>query len=318
MTFQKTTADDARVPVWVTQAAKQTAQQFASQQPDQKKAEQVYRNTLAVYVVNEYLNLLGIKTDLAASDSWNAAVRLISNVADLYIVDYGHVDCRPVQPDEETCWIPLEAQSDRIGYIIVRLDTAQEATLLGFIEQVHLEHLPLQQLRPIPELLKYLAQLKPVINLRQWLEGIYQLDWHPPENLLRSNQLALSYSQTQKIQRAKRIQLNLDSEHRDVVLLLSVTAFDETLGVRVQLHPFTMAENYLSGTRLIHSSVDCLIPNIKLTLQTENNALVKEVISRTYPRDNCIQIPQFQGRWGEYFVIQISIDAHKVNEHFQL
>ncbi|MEL7316369.1 MAG: DUF1822 family protein, partial [Cyanobacteria bacterium J06559_3] len=66
MTFSKTLSDDASVPVWVTQAAKQMAEQFASQQPTPPKAEQVYQNTLAVCVVNGYLNLLGIKTDLAA------------------------------------------------------------------------------------------------------------------------------------------------------------------------------------------------------------------------------------------------------------
>ncbi|NER81034.1 MAG: DUF1822 family protein [Leptolyngbya sp. SIO1D8] len=317
MTFQKTTADDARMPIWVTQAAQQTAQQFARQQPDPQKAEQVYRNTLAVCIVNGYLNLLGIKTDLAASDSWNPAVRLMSNVADLLIVDKGRIDCRPVKPEAETCWIPLEAHSDRIGYIIVRLDTDQEATLLGFVEQVNREYLPLQQLRPISELPKYLAQVEPVVNLRHWLEGLYQLDWQPPEKLLQPKQLALSHSQT-KIQRAKCIELNLASEHRDVVLLLSVTPHDEVLSVRVQLHPFILAENYPNGTRLIHSAVDCLMPNIKLALQAGNDTPVKEVVSRTYPRDNCIQIPQFQGHWGECFTVQITVNAHEIKEHFQL
>ena len=317
MTFSKTTADDARVPIWVTQAAKQTAQQFASQQPDPQKAKQVYRNTLAVYIVNGYLNLLGIETDLAASDSWNPAVRLMNNVADLFIVGRGHVDCRPVKPDAETCWIPLEAHSDRIGYIMVRLDTDQEATLLGFVAQVHLEHVPLQPLRPISELPHYLAQLEPVINLRHWLEGLYQLDWHPPEKLLQPKQLALSHSHS-KIQRAKYIELNLDSEHRDVILLLSVTPHDEALSVRVQLYPFTIAENHPSGTRLIHSAVDCLMPNIKLSLKTEDGVIAKEVIARTYPRDNCIQIPQFYGQLGECFTIQITLDDFQSSENFRI
>lgn len=317
MTFSKTLSDDASVPVWVTQAAKQTAEQFASQQPTPQKAEQIYRNTLAVCVVNSYLNLLGIKTDLAASDSWNPTVRLMNNVADLFIVDHGHIDCRPVTPETETCWIPLEAQSDRIGYIVVCLDTDQEATLLGFIGQPHLEHLPLQQLRPIAELTQYLARLTSVINLRHWLEGLYQLDWQPPDKLLRPSQLALSNTQS-PVQRAKCVELNLDAEHRNVVLLLSVVPHDEALSVRVQLHPAIMAEQHAGGMRLIHPLADCLMPNIKLALKTENKTLAKEVISRIHPRDNCIQIPQFQGQWGERFTIQIAVGKHEINQHFQL
>ncbi|MGF1523719.1 MAG: DUF1822 family protein [Leptolyngbyaceae cyanobacterium] len=317
MTFPKTLSDDASVPVWVTQAAQQTAKQFASQQPTPQKAEQVYRNTLAVCVVNSYLNLIGIQTNLAASDSWNPAVRLMNNVADLFVVGRGHMDCRPVPPDAETCWIPLAAHSDRIGYIIVRLDTDQEATLLGFVEQTQREYLPLQHLRPIAELTAYLARPTSVVNLRHWLEGLYQLDWQPPEKLLRSRQLALSNPQS-PVQRAKCIELNRESEHHNVVLLLSVVPHGETLSVRVQLHPAIMAEKYAGGTRLIHPSADCLMPNIKLALQTEDKTVVKEVISRLHPRDNCIQIPQFQGQWGERFTIQIVAGQHEISQQFQL
>jgi len=308
---------DTAIPLWITQSVRHQATVFARQQPSAHKAEQVYRNTLAVGVVNSYLSLLGIQTDLAAADSWNAAIRLASDVADLVVVGRGTLECRAVDPDAETCSIPLENQGDRIGYVIVRLDSDQEATLLGFVAQVQAETLPLKELRPMVDLPGYLAQQPPTVNLRLWLEGLYQLDWQPPEALLRPKQLVLSQPQSE-FQRAKLIELNLDSEHRDVVLLCSVMPEPEALSVRVQLHPAILAEPQPNGTRLIHSTLDCLIPNIKLSLKTEDNQLFKEVMSRPFPRDNCIQLPLFQGELGERFTILIAINDLIISEQFQL
>lgn len=309
--------NDTSIPLWITQSAHHQAEVFARQQPNPQKAEQVYRNTLAVSVVDSYLKLLGIQTDVAASDSWNAAIRLASDVADLVVVGRGQLECRAVVPGAETCLIPLESQCDRLGYVIVRLDSDQEATLLGFVDQVHSETFQLAALQPITELPNYLAQQQPIVNLRQWLEGLYQLDWQPPETLLRPKQLVLSHSQA-KFQRAKLIELNLNSEHRDVILLFSVIPEHDVLNIRVQLHPAILAEPKPNGTRLIHSALDCLVPNLKLSLKTADNRLFKEVISRPFPRDNCIQLPLFQGQLGERFTILISTEDLTISEHFQL
>ncbi|MDB9526512.1 DUF1822 family protein [Oscillatoria sp. CS-180] len=317
MNSLKPLSDDAHVPVWITQSARHKAEDFAHQQPNSQKAAQVYQNTLAVYVVNNYLALLDIQTDLAASDSWNAAVRLADDVADLVIVGHGSMDCRPVQPGDEVCTIPLESQRDRIGYVMVRLDSDQMATLLGFVDYVNSEQVSLQQLRPMAELPRYLAHREPVVDLRQWLEGAYQLDWQPPEKLLRPKQLALSHPQT-KFQRAKQLGLNLDSDYRDVILLVSIMPQQDRVDLRVQLHPAVLAESHPNGTRLVYSLIDCLIPNIRLSLKTEENFLSKEVVSRTFPRDNCIQLPLFQGYFGERFTIQISTENGAISQHFQL
>ena len=309
--------NDTSIPLWITQSAHHQADVFARQQPSPQKAEQVYRNTLAVCVVNSYLKLLGIQTDVTASDSWNAVIRLASDVADLVVVGHGQLECRAVSPGAETCSVPLESQCDRLGYVVVRLDNDQEATLLGFVDQVDSETLHLKELSPISELPHHLAQQQPMVHLRQWLEGIYHLDWQAPETLLRPKQLALRHPQA-KFQRAKLIELNLNSEHRDVILLFSVMPEHDVLSIRVQLHPAILAEPKPNGTRLIHSTLDCLVPNIKLSLKTEGNRLFKEVISRPFPRDNCIQIPVFQGHLGERFTILISTDDLTISEHFQL
>lgn len=309
--------NDTSIPLWITQSARHQADVFARQQPNAQRAEQVYRNTLAVSVVNNYLKLLGIPTNVAASDSWNAIMRLVSDVGDLVVVGRGKLECRAVAAGAETCSVPLESQCDRVGYVIVRLDSEQEATLLGFIDQVHAETLHLETLRPISELPMYLAQQQPIVNLRQWLEGVYQLDWQPPETLLRPKQLALSHLQA-KFQRAKLIELNLDAEHRDAILLCAVMPEHDVLSIRVQLHPAILAEPKPNGTRFVHSTLDCLAPNIKLSLKTEDNRLFKDVMSRPFPRDNCIQLPLFQGHVGERFTILIATESITISEHFQL
>lgn len=317
MNSPKLAPNDPIVPFWVTQQASQLAEEFASQQPTPYRAQQVYQNTLAVWVVNNYLKLLGIATDLGASDSWNPVLRLTHNVADLVVVNRGRLDCRPVSPGAETCFIPLEAQSDRIGYVIVRLDSDQTATLLGFVDQISSDLLSLQELRPMVELPVHLARQSPITDLRQWLEGIYQQDWHPPEQLLRPKQLVLGHSRGY-IQRAKHIELNLNSEHRDVVLLVAVAPQDQALSVRVQLHPAIVAEGYSSGTRLIQASLDCLAPNLQLSLITDQQGEQIQVTARNYPRDNCIQLPPFQGQMGERFVLRIRYGEQTIEAPFQL
>ncbi|MEB3295868.1 MAG: DUF1822 family protein, partial [Synechococcales bacterium] len=44
--------------------ARQQAQQFAAEQPNPHKAEQVYRNTLAVQLVELYLQMMAIPTEI--------------------------------------------------------------------------------------------------------------------------------------------------------------------------------------------------------------------------------------------------------------
>ena len=57
------------IPLSITQAAFKRAQQFARLQPTKEKKCWVYFNTLAVCVVNDYMQMIGIPTDLQASDS---------------------------------------------------------------------------------------------------------------------------------------------------------------------------------------------------------------------------------------------------------
>ncbi len=154
------TLDDFSIPLFIPSEAKILAKEFAAQQPTRQKAKQVYLNTLAVCMVNNYLRIMNIPTNLSAGDSWNPAVRLYTDVADLEVVGRGRLECRPIPSnwdvDSTVCFVPPETQSDRIGYVVVELDLEQElATLLGFVETVE-NWISLKQLRSPDELLEHL------------------------------------------------------------------------------------------------------------------------------------------------------------------
>src|SRR5919202_532289 len=148
MTYHINEIEEFALPLPITQVARRTAQEFASQQPTPQKAEQVRLNTLAVYAVNDYLQMMGIPCDLSVGDSWNPITRLCADVADLEITGVGRLECRPLKLHEQTCYIPPEVWSDRIGYVIVQIDESSfEATVLGFTQTASTEELSINQLR---------------------------------------------------------------------------------------------------------------------------------------------------------------------------
>jgi len=187
--------------VLITESDRQTALRFAQQQPTREKASQVYRNTIAVLAAQHCLDRLEIPTDLTESDSWNPFCQLAADVADLPVTGLGHLECRPIHSNEQTCTVPVEALEDRIGYLVVQVEPAyQEATILGFSPNVTTQSLALKQLQPLEELLIYLdwlqaqslqrvtPSLRPIHYLSRWLTTMMDVEdsvWQTVENLWR-------------------------------------------------------------------------------------------------------------------------------------
>ena len=231
------------LPLPITQATRQMAQEFANQHADANKANQVRLNTLAVLVMHDYLQLMDIPTNLTASDSWNPVLRLCADVADLQVAGVGRLECRPVLPNQTLCPVPPETWTDRIGYVVVELDEAAEsAQLLGFVPKATTEELPLSQLRSPEDLLDHLAELRHpqpslVANLSQWIQGAIDEGWQTLEELLNPAQLspAISFRGRLGTQTpSKRIDLN------GVSAVLAVDArplADESTDICLQLHP---------------------------------------------------------------------------------
>lgn len=171
------------ISIPISEHFREFALKFAQEQPTQSRQKQVYLNILAVQVVNYYLQLLEVETDLEASDSWNAYVRLVDDVADLVVPNSGKLECRATIGDDFlSLSIPPETGENRVGYVVINIDkTCRAAKIIGFLKTVDNLEINIHQLQPIEDLIEHLH----IVYLRQWLEGIYTQKWVSVEELSR-------------------------------------------------------------------------------------------------------------------------------------
>ena len=315
------------VPLPITQAALQTADRFASQQPTPQKAEQVRLNTIAVSVMNDYLQLMGISTNLETSDSWNPLMQLCADTADLEVVGAGKLECRSILADS-ACLIPPETWQDRIGYVVVAIDiAAREARLLGFAEQAA-EELALNTLQTPEALLDHLdrllhpvASVAPVApvapadrgsiaNLSRWLQNQAEAGWQTVESLLSPAEPAYGFRSIETgfrnietapcenlIRRAKLINLAIRLPD-PVALVVELEPDAQRTHICLQVHPTHQA--YLPA-------------ELRLTVLDEDGNIFLEAQSRG--ADNYLQL-QLSGLPGERFAVQVAIADARVVEQF--
>ncbi|MEO0840036.1 MAG: DUF1822 family protein [Cyanobacteria bacterium J06643_5] len=173
------------ISVPITEANRNKAKQFAQQQSDSEKSLEVYHNTLAVLVTNNYLQMLGVSTSLQHSYSWNAVARVSTNIADLNLPGKGHLECRPILDSDESCYFPKDIWNNRIGYVVVQFDKSyKQGTLLGFVPQVSSTKLDIEQLQSLDDLFVALHSNETVVNLSNWLENIIDEGWRNVESII--------------------------------------------------------------------------------------------------------------------------------------
>ncbi|MBD1821004.1 DUF1822 family protein [Cyanobacteria bacterium FACHB-DQ100] len=300
----------------------QQAEQFRRQYTDGQKAKQVYLNTLAVQAVNYYLQCIGIETDWEASHSANPVMQILLDVADLNIRHRGKLECRPILPNAQTCPVPVEAQSDRIGFVAVQLnESLTEATLLGFSPTLQTGRLMLRQLRSLDELPSYLHSLAPVnqaiVTLRQWLDEYFEAGWQAAEMLLFAQALSPAYSfrsaesdtdlsdPSTQTRGAKLIQLDGSPEPQTVALLVSLIPEEDVssqashVRVVLQVHPI--------GDQVY------LPEGLELTILLEEGQIQQSVQARS--TDDYIQ-KQLMGSFGERFSVNITLGNASYVESF--
>lgn len=304
---------DQYLPLPITQLARQTAKEFANQLTDEITARQVYFNTLAVWVANDYLQMLGIETDLTASDSWNRVLRVAADVADLKITELGHLECRPVQPGEKVCQIPPEVWSDRIGYLAIRIEESEKtATLLGFSATAGTGELVINELQSIEGLIHHLERLKNPIEtkLREWIQNLQDAGWQTVDDIINTfglptTSLAYRSRMTDNLapmaRRAKVINLGLLLG--DVQVTVIIKFLPERNGdtdIQLQVHP-------LKAQFLPH--------HLQLSLLDSSEATLLTAEARS--ADNWIQL-EFNGEWGDAFIIKISLGDVSWQEQFTI
>ena len=319
-----TRLDLLSLPIPLAPEAHAQAAQLAAVQATPGKGRQVYLNTLAVYAVHTYFNWLGLESDLPLSDSGQAGLTTVLDVADLAIPGVGRVECRPVLPGETALTLPLEATCDRIGYVAVQFnDSLDGVELLGFAPLFPADQpilappvIPLSDLLPLDALLN---ALHPVHNLRQWLEGLLdQTQWQPPETLVAARFRGSSAGPRSRIQgtstaaeagtdarsisQAKALALG-PSPQQVVILVIQVVAVSpetDILNVRLRLYP--------------GSGADHLPRQLKVSVLSDLGSVLLE--AQTRDEDLYTELELTDCRPGEQFSVRISLKTASVVEEF--
>lgn len=305
--------------------AHEMAERFRQHQTNPQKAKQVYLNTLAVQAVNTYLEWMGIATDLETSASWNPLLQSLADVADLSIPHQGKLECRPVLPQAQVCYVPPEVWSDRIGYVAVQFDPdLTEATLLGFVPSVQTAELSLNHLQSLDELLDRLYEAPAAVveerrsmiptegftRLGRWLENLAEAGWQTVEELLGGPEPAFAFrggtsaesltTSVNEIVRGKPLSLNAGNGLQ--VLLL------------VGLVPTSAAERDI-WVRLCPAKGQTHLPTeLQLFVLDDSGEAVMQAQSR---QTEMIQL-RFGGYVGERFGIKVDLANQSWIEQFMI
>lgn len=345
MTYHFNEIEEFALPLPITLLARRTAQEFASQQPTPQKAEQVRLNTLAVHAVNDYLQMMAIPTDLAVSDSWNPVVRMCADVADLEVIGVGRLECRPVRKHQQTCYVPPEVRTDRIGYVVVEIDESSlEATVLGFCpianppnpswvtdETLAIDELPISQLQAVEDLIDRLNQpiLEPIpstvavtspaaqrsrVNLSQWFVNVFETGWQTIESFVNPAEPDLAFSF-----RSADSTLLIDDEQADISVRRAKLI---DLGMQIAGYPVALIVEVIAG---LNNKSDIILqlhptgnqiylpPLLQLTVLDESGLVFLEAQARS--ADNYIQL-QFSGLPGEQFSVRVALGDASIMEDF--
>ncbi|MBD3884234.1 DUF1822 family protein [Phormidium tenue FACHB-886] len=303
----------------LTTANHQVAERFYQQHLDLQKARQIYLNTLSVQAVKFYLTCLGIQTSLEQSHSWDLALQVLVDTADLWVNDLGHLECRAVLPDTDVCFVPPQVWRERIGYIVVQLNAdLTEAALLGFVSNVETESLPLDRLQPIdrlPEYLSCLAAAQPVSArpavLSRWLQNIAESGWQTLEALMEpQGQLALSFRTPTTFQ---PFDCSIAGAKYGKFLALGDAPEVQVLFL-MEILPKTAAE-YQIKMELYPTGKEVYLPR-SLYLSVIDEA-GKTVLQAESSNSEGLEF-QFTGEAGERFSIKISLQEHHIIEMFEI
>ncbi|MGK7891851.1 MAG: DUF1822 family protein [Leptolyngbyaceae cyanobacterium] len=340
----------------ITHQGREFAEQFASghliSKLTSQRAEQIRLNTLAVWAVHDYLNLLDIPSSLDQSDSWNPMMQLAGNIADLEVEGLGKVECRPIRADEEYCLIPPETWELRVGYVIVEISVDQkQAKLLGFRSSVQTEVVSVQDLQPLDALIDHLHGLRrttqvtsgttpflqtsrqtqplPPVQLGQWLQGVFEAGWQQVDQILTPDYLTTAYSfrtasspsplESSTLDRSIPEQQEMEKESERVErakwIDLDIQLEHQNVALVVQIQLET--EQKIAVTiQLYPGQGQVVLPlGIELQVLDESGAIFSQTQARE--TDNLVQL-KFSGDRHESFQIAVILGTIRVVESFVL
>ncbi len=274
-----------------------------------KHNDRAYANCLALYAVDWYLKCLQFSTKPVQQDDW--LLKYISESATLEVVGVGLLECIPAIGDTVTAQMPIDSQSNRVGYLFVRLnDELTSAEIIGFTPN-YAEEVRLDRLQSTDDLIDRLCELESpsepiaVVKLQTWFAGIFDSIWQEIAVLsmtpaFRSQPSLLSIK---SIERSRRIAIG-DLDNSSSIFLTvgiqQVSAIDFDL--YLQIYPELPQTVLPIGLKF--SAIDDRGNEIG-SVRTKEGDISGEIVLES-------------GKAGEKFSISIEFDGVKKTESFEI
>lgn len=293
------------------------AQRITNHYTSPPKRQQAYLNCLAVVVVSDYLQGLGITTAIAQSQALQPRTQLLLDVTDLSIPGWGTLACRPMQSAETLCYVPPE---DCQSIVAVQFDANfHYATVVGFVAAVPEEviQIPLAEFRNFDELLEEIiigvAQsqgdrvptetIEVMVNrLGEWLTGAIASGWQSVDALLGTPAMPLvpMRSRSKAVEQGKIVQLGADIDPVALIVWVEQGSSPE-FNVAVELCPVNGAEH--------------LPPAVELALfDPDSPKALVQAESRGSERLRF----KFTGETGDRFEVKVSHHDQAIVEPFEV
>jgi hypothetical protein len=170
------------------------------------------------------------------------------------------------------------------------------------VDKVAKSEVPLSQLRSLQELPAYLNQIKPVVNLSQWFEDIFEVGWQAVEALLATQptELAFRFRGVPQADVTRCKQIELATPERAVALIVALSGESEqNMDISVEVQP-TNGQTYLPS-------------NLQLMVLNEDGEAVMHVHAGS---DNQTIQLEFGGEAGDRFGVKVALGDVSVTENF--
>ncbi|AFY39974.1 protein of unknown function DUF1822 [[Leptolyngbya] sp. PCC 7376] len=310
----------------ITEQALEYARNFAALQLESEQSKRVFKNTLTVFIVKKYFDILGIASNLVQCESWHPLFQMSGDFADLEIVGKGKLECRPIDNQDNCLRVPFDSQTGRIGYLAVQIDEEEKVLhLLGFTDSLDGEEIAVDKLDPIENFIPYILQASPIVRLDEWLNDKFDVSWQSTEKILYNvAPNSARYSDHRIVSRVKKLKWSKTSELPTILLLVMLSSEEEEVyKIRIQLHSHMTTPSkplpqgsVKSDYRFISSTKQHLPANMQLSLLSEDNEVLQTVTTRTNPPDDWIQLNQIRCNAFEKFSIEIKLLGEVITQEF--
>ena len=308
-------------PVPLTSKAWTIAQKQIRPQFDADYNQQQFRNGLAVYAVEFYLQCMAFEIETNDGHQTQALRSQFLDCAQLDVKDFGTLECCPVQPGETTFQIPVEAWCDRLAYVIVQIDDHfKQAQILGFKPQPVSSDgtIPLLQLQPIADLPQYLEASQTTALSQVWA-------WANAQRQVLSNTVVGAFQGWRSAQEFYGAELSLATRSGgNQPSTSTVASLDNHAVVSkvVQLHDLDLAlvmdlstkeDGSLRVELMVEPEVEQALPHtVQLIIFDEAG----QIFQQLFPTEGKLITRPFSAVLNEHFSIEVSYGNAKHIENF--